>query len=107
MPRIRVMRIAGSLEMFGNQCSVLINRIRVTHLYRRGDAPVQFGAVRLELRLVGHGTNQRVMKRVLGYMAEPHLIDELSRYEIRDLGFDSERSQQVDVELRTDHGRSA
>ena len=42
----------------------------------RRPAPVQLGAVRFELRFVGHRADHRVTKRILGRAVQPHLVDE-------------------------------
>ena len=47
---------------------------------RGGHPPVQLGAIRFQLRLVGHRANQRVVKHIIGLPGEPDLIDELGRH---------------------------
>jgi len=42
-------QITGGLQMFGDQCRVLVGRCRVAGLDRGGHTPVQLGAIRFEL----------------------------------------------------------
>ena len=57
------MQIAGRLEMFGDQRRILISRVRLALFDCGGHPPVQLGAIRFELRFVGHRTNERVVER--------------------------------------------
>ena len=41
-------------------------------------APVQLGAIRFELRFVGHGADQRMVEHVVGLSGESDLVDELA-----------------------------
>ena len=75
MPAVGGVQIARGLQMLGDQRRVLISRGRVSRLDRGGHPPVQFGAIRFELRFVGHRTDQRMMKDILGLAGEPDLID--------------------------------
>ena len=65
VPAVGDVQIAGGLEMFGDQRSVLLGRCRVMLFDCGCDAPVQLGAIRLELRFVGHSANQRMVERIL------------------------------------------
>ena len=58
-------RSPGRLQMFGDQRGVLVGRIGVALFDRGGQPPVQFGALRLQLRFVGHRADQRMPKRIL------------------------------------------
>ena len=69
--------------------------------------PVQLGAIGLELRLVGHRTNQRMVEHILGLAGEPDLIDELGRHQVVNDRFDAQHGQQVQAEPRADHRRRA
>jgi len=40
---------------------------------------MQLGSIRLELSLVGHRADQRVVEHILGLSREPDLINELGR----------------------------
>ena len=73
------MQITGGFQMSGDQRRVLVCRGRVTRLDRRRDAPMQLGSIRLELSLVGHRADQRVVEHILGLSREPDLINELGR----------------------------
>ena len=66
MPAVGGVQITGGLQMFGDQRRVLIRRGRVARFDRGRHPPVQFGAIRFELRLVGHRADQRMMKDILG-----------------------------------------
>jgi hypothetical protein len=50
-------QIPGGLQMLGDQSRVLVRRFRLTFLDRCGESPVQFGAIGLELSLIGHRTD--------------------------------------------------
>ena len=78
------MQITGGLHMFGDQRGVLVGRTRISVLYRLRQPSVQFGAVRFELRFVGHCANQRMVEHILGLSGEPDLIDELGRHQVSD-----------------------
>ena len=47
-----------------------------------GHPPVQCCAIRLELRLVGHCANQRMVKHILGLSVESDLLDELAAKQV-------------------------
>ena len=80
----------------------------VTALFDRGGhPPVQFGAVGLELSLVGHRTDQRMVKHILGLPGERDLIDELGRQQVGNDRFNAQCRQQVRSEPRADHRRRA
>ena len=66
---------------------------------------MQFGPVRFELRFVGHGANQWMVKHILRLAGEANLIDELTSQQIIDDGVDSQRGQQVEGETRAEHRR--
>jgi hypothetical protein len=53
MPAERRTQIPGSLQVFGDQGGVLVNRVWLLLFDRDGQAPVQLGAPGLQLRLVG------------------------------------------------------
>ena len=69
--------------MFGDQRRVFVSRCRVTCFDRGRQPPVQLGAIRLELRLVGHRADQRMVERILRFAGEPDLIDELGLHQAR------------------------
>ena len=50
---------------------------------------MHIGTVRLELGFIGHRTDQRMVKHILGLASEPDLIDELGRHEVGNDGFDA------------------
>jgi hypothetical protein len=79
VPAVGGTQIIGGFQMFGDQRRVLVCRGRVTRLDRRRDAPMQLGSIRLELSLVGHRADQRVVEHILGLSGEPDLINELGR----------------------------
>ena len=64
----------------------------VARFDRGGQPPVQFGAIRLQLRLVGHGADQRMVERVLGFPGERDLIDELAVHQVPQNGINAQRS---------------
>jgi hypothetical protein len=68
--------------MFGYQGRVLLGCCRVTGFDCGCDAAVQLGAIRLELRLIGHGANQRMMEHIFGSPGESDLIDELAPHQV-------------------------
>ena len=72
-----------------------------------GEPPVQLGAIRLELRLVGDRANQRMVEHILGLSGEPDLIDELGRHQVGNDRFDAQLGQQVEAEPRPDDRRRA
>ena len=82
-------------QVLSDQRSVLVDRFRVTRLNRGGHAPVQLGAIGFKLRFVGHRTDQRMVKDILGLAGEPDLIDEFGCHQVSNRRFDPERSQQV------------
>ena len=89
MPGIRGPQIARRFEVLGDQGGVFVDRRWVTCFDRGGYAPVQLGAIRLELSLVGDRTNQRMVEHILGLSGEPDLIDELGRRQVGNDGFDA------------------
>ena len=89
MPAESGVQIARGLQVFGDQSRVLVDRCGVRCFDRGGHAPVQLGTIRLELRLVGHRANQRMVEHILGLAGELDLIDELGRHQIGDDGFDA------------------
>ena len=107
MPGIRGTQIARRFEVFGDQGGVFVGRGRVTLLRWRRRAPVQLGAIRLELSLVGDRANQRMVEHILGLSGEPDLIDELGRHQVSNDRFDPQHGQQVEVEPRPDDRRRA
>ena len=107
VPAVRGAQITGGLQMLGDQRGVLVGRFRVAGFDRGGQPPVQLGAIRLELRFVGHRANQRMVEHVLGLSGEPDLIDELGRHQVINDRFDAQRGQQVEAEPRADHRRRA
>ena len=66
VPAVGGVQITCGLEVFGDQRGVLVGRCRVTRFDRGGHAPMQLGAIRFELRLVGHRANQRMVEHILG-----------------------------------------
>ncbi len=88
VPGVRGVQITGGLQMFGDQRSVLVGRRRVTFFDRGRQPPVHLGSIGLELCLVGHRANQRVVEHILGLSGEPDLINELGRQQIGDDRFD-------------------
>ena len=76
MPVERGTQVPRGLQVLGDQSGILIDRARLLLFDRRGQAPVQFGAPRLQLRLVGHRADQRVPKHILGPRGRHHSIDQ-------------------------------
>ena len=74
---------------------------------RGGHAPMQLGAIRLELSLVGDRANQRVVEHILGLAGELDLIDELRRHQVVNDRLDAQHGQQVKAEPRADDRRRA
>ena len=68
--------------MFGDQGGILISRCRVTGFDGGRDAAVQLGAIRLELRFVGHGADQWMVEHILGLSGKCDLIDELAAQQV-------------------------
>ena len=55
--------------------------------------PVQLGAIRFELRFVGHGADQRMVEDILGLSSEGDLIDELATEQVLRGRIDPQRFQ--------------
>jgi hypothetical protein len=49
VPAIGGTKVAGGLQMAGDQRRVFVNRVRVTLLDRERQAPMPLGAIRFEL----------------------------------------------------------
>ena len=77
-------QITRRFEVFGYQSGVFVGRFRLALFDRGGQAPVQLGAVRLELRFIGHGANQRMPERIFDPRGEPDLVDQLTLDELVD-----------------------
>ena len=91
--------------MLGDQCRVFVDRVRISLLDRRSQAPMPLGAIGFQLRLVGHRADQRVAKGILGVRGEPHLIDQLRAEKLVDHRIDPQRGQQLRLEAGPDHRR--
>ena len=89
MPGIRGPQIARRFEVFGDQGGVFADRVAVALFDGGGEPPVHVGAIRLELGFIGHRTNQRMVKHILGLAGEFDLIDELGRHQVGNDGFDA------------------
>ena len=107
VPAVRGVQIACGLQMLGDQGGVLVDRSGSRCFDRGGHAPVQLGAIGLELSLVGDRTNQRVVEHILGLAGELDLIDELGCHQVVNDGFDAQLGQQVQAEPRPDDRRRA
>ena len=83
-------QIARRFEVFGDQGGVFADRVVVALFDGGGEPPVHLGAIRLELSLVGHRANQRMVKHILGLAGESDLIDELGRHQVGNSGFDAQ-----------------
>ena len=68
--------------MFGDERRILVGRFRFAGFDRGGQPPVQLGAIRFELSLIRHRTNERMVKDVLRLSSERDLIDELGRHQV-------------------------
>ena len=90
VPAVRGVQIACGLQVLGNQRGILVERVRLPLFDCGGQPPMQFGAIGLELSLVGHRANQRVVEHILGLAGEPDLIDELGRHQVGNNGFDAQ-----------------
>ena len=82
MPAVGGVHITGGLKVFGDQRRVLLGRCRVTGFDGGRHAPVQLGAIRFELRFVGHGADQRMVEHILGLPGKSDLIDELAAHQV-------------------------
>ena len=82
-------QIARRFEVFGDQGGVFADRVVVALFDGGGEPPVHLGTIRLELGFVGHRTDQRMVKHILGLAGEFDLIDELGRHQVGNDGFDA------------------
>src|SRR6185295_5847014 len=76
VPAVGGVQIPGGLQMFGNQGSVFVARFRLMAFDRGSQPPMQPSTIRLQLRLVGHRTNQWMVEHILGLSGEPDLVDQ-------------------------------
>ena len=98
MPAVGGVQITGGLKMFGDQCRVLVDGLRLAGFDRDGQPPVQLGAIGFQLLLVGHRANQRMVEHILGLSGELDLVDEFGRHKILDNGLNAQRFEQARVE---------
>jgi hypothetical protein len=98
-------QFSGGLEVFGDQGGVFVDQIRLALFDRRGQSPVQFCAVRPQLRFVGHGTNQRMPEHIFDLRGEPDLVDQLTSHQLVGDRVNSQRVQQLGAEPRPDDCR--
>ena len=86
------------------RCSAIKRRVFVGRfgalLDRGGQPPMQLRAVRLQLRFIGHGANQRMSERILDRRGEPDLVDQLTRDQLVEDWVDPQGGQQLGVEPR-------
>jgi hypothetical protein len=66
-------------QVLGDQRGVLVSHLRIAAFDRGGQTPVQLRASGFELSFIGHRTNQRMAKHVLGFPSELNLVDQLGR----------------------------
>ena len=86
--------------MLGDQSGVLVGRFRAARFDRRGQPPVHLGAIRFQLRFVGHRADQRMPEGVLGARGEPHLIDQLRPKQLVEHRIDPQHAQKLRAEAR-------
>ena len=106
MPAERFPQITRGLQVGCDQRGVLVDRTRVTLFDHAGQAAVQLGASRLQLRLIGHRADQRMPERVLGVRGEHHRIDQFRCGQLLESRVPEHADQRLLVKPQTDHGGS-